>query len=134
EQELVGGYHTEYSSFRFAVFYLSEYLNLITMSGIMITLFLGGPRPPVDALAIPIVPGWLSGMIWFLLKVALFVFVYIWIRATLPRLRYDQLMDLGWKLLIPVAFGWFLVIAALQVAQDEDWNAFIVAVIAVALA
>jgi NADH-quinone oxidoreductase subunit H len=134
EQEIVGGYHTEYSSFRFAVFYLSEYLALITMSGIMVTLFLGGPRPIVDALQIPFIPGWLSGMIWFLAKVALFVFVYIWIRATLPRLRYDQLMDLGWKVLIPIAFGWFLVIAALQVAQDENWNAFLVGVIAVAVA
>ena len=134
EQEIVGGYHTEYSSFRFAVFYLSEYLSLITMSGIMVTLFLGGPRPIVDALQIPIIPGWLSGMIWFLLKVTLFVFVYIWMRATLPRLRYDQLMDLGWKVLIPIAFGWFLVIAALQVAQDEDWNAFLVGVIAVVVA
>jgi NADH-quinone oxidoreductase subunit H len=96
------------------------------MSGIMITLFLGGPRPPFDFLEIPLVPGWLSGMIWFVLKVTLFVFVYIWIRATLPRLRYDQLMDLGWKALIPIAFGWFLVITALQVAEDEDWNAFAV--------
>lgn len=132
EQELVGGYHTEYSSFRFAVFYLSEYINLITMSGIMVTLFLGGPRPPVDALEIPFVWGWLSGSIWFFLKVVAFIYVYIWIRATLPRLRYDQLMDLGWKVLIPVAFGWFLVLSSLQVAEDQGWNRFLVgAVVAV---
>jgi NADH-quinone oxidoreductase subunit H len=132
EQEIVGGYHTEYSSFRFAVFYLSEYINLITMSAIMVTLFLGGPRPPVDALQVPFVPGWLSGVIWLAVKVIGFIFVYIWIRATLPRLRYDQLMDLGWKVLIPIAFGWFLVLTALQLAQDEGWNRFLVgAVVAV---
>jgi NADH-quinone oxidoreductase subunit H len=130
EQEIVAGYHTEYSSFRFAVFYLSEYINLVTMSAIMITLFLGGPRPPVDALEIPIVPGWLSGSIWLLIKVVLFVFVYVWIRATLPRLRYDQLMDLGWKGLIPLSFAAFLVVAALQVAQVRDWNRALVVVVA----
>jgi NADH-quinone oxidoreductase subunit H len=134
EQEIVAGYHTEYSSFRFAVFYLSEYINLVTMSGIMVTLFLGGPRPPVEWLEVPIVPGWLSGVIWFVAKVVAFVFVYIWIRASLPRLRYDQLMDLGWKVLIPAAFGWFLVLAALQVAEDEGWNRAVVGGVAALVA
>jgi NADH-quinone oxidoreductase subunit H len=126
EQEIVGGYHTEYSSFRFAVFYLSEYLNLVTMSAIIVTLFLGGPRGLFD---IPVVPAVPESILWMLLKVILFLFAYIWVRATLPRLRYDQLMDLGWKALIPLAFGWFLLITVLRLADDMDWNRFAVAAI-----
>jgi len=129
EQELVGGFNTEYSSIRFALFFLAEFMNVITMSGVMVTLFLGGPQPlnlgsfelgrlvqdgNVFAWAGP-----LSGTIWVTLKVLAFLYVYVWFRATLPRLRYDQLMDFGWKLLIPVALGWFLVLAALQMARDE---------------
>jgi NADH-quinone oxidoreductase subunit H len=126
EQEIVGGYHTEYSSFRFAVFYLSEYLNLVTMSAIIVTLFLGGPRGLFDIPVIPAVP---ESILWMLAKVILFLFAYIWVRATLPRLRYDQLMDLGWKALIPLAFGWFLLITVLRLADDMDWNRFAVAAI-----
>ena len=114
EQELVGGYHTEYSSFRFAVFYLAEFLNLVTMSAIIITLFLGGPRGLFD---IPIIPRCPRAPLWLIAKMHLFLFGYVWIRATLPRFRYDQLMDLGWKILIPLAFGWFLLIAALRLAR-----------------
>jgi NADH-quinone oxidoreductase subunit H len=128
EQEIVGGYHTEYSSFRFAVFYLSEYLNLVTMSAIIVTLFLGGPRGLFD---IPIIPAVPESVLWLIAKVILFLFGYIWIRATLPRLRYDQLMDLGWKILIPLAFGWFLLLTALRLADDEDWNRFVVAAVAI---
>ncbi len=128
EQELVGGYHTEYSSFRFAIFYLSEYLNLVTMSLIIVTLFLGGPRPLFHLSFLPSV---LESFIWLILKLVLFLFIYVWVRATLPRLRYDQLMDLGWKLLIPLAFAWFLLLAALRLADDEGWNRFLVAVICV---
>ena len=127
EQEIVGGYHTEYSSFRFAVFYLAEYLNLVTMSAIIITLFLGGPRGLFD---IPIIPAVPESALWLIAKIICFLFGYIWIRATLPRLRYDQLMDLGWKVLIPLAFGWFLLITALRLADDEDWNRFLVAGVA----
>jgi NADH-quinone oxidoreductase subunit H len=128
EQEIVGGYHTEYSSFRFAVFYLSEYLNLVTMSAIIVTLFLGGPRGLFD---IPIIPAVPESVLWLIAKVVCFLFAYIWVRATLPRLRYDQLMDLGWKVLIPLAFGWFLLITALRLANDQDWNRFVVAGVAV---
>jgi NADH-quinone oxidoreductase subunit H len=134
EQERVGGFHTEYSSIRFALFFLAEFMNTVTMSAIIVTLFLGGPQPPFDWLHIPLVPGWLSGIVWFFLKLFLFLFTYVWFRATLPRLRYDQLMDLGWKLLIPLAFGWFLVITALRVARDENWNAVLVGTVAAAVA
>jgi NADH-quinone oxidoreductase subunit H len=133
EQELVGGFHTEYASIRFALFFLAEFMNTITMSAIIVTLFLGGPQPLFDW-APSFVPGWLWGMLWFFAKLFVFLFMYVWFRATLPRLRYDQLMDLGWKVLIPVAFGWFLVIAAVRVARDEDWNAIVVGVIAAAVA
>jgi NADH-quinone oxidoreductase subunit H len=129
EQELVGGYQTEYSSMRFAMYYLAEFLAVVVMSTIIITLFLGGPRGLFD---IPGIPNAIEGTLWLLAKLFVFLFIYVWLRATLPRFRYDQLMDLGWKLLIPVAFGWLMLITALKVAQDEDWNR--VAVVAVALA
>jgi NADH-quinone oxidoreductase subunit H len=96
EQELVAGYHTEYGGMRFGLFSMSEYINLITLSGLAVTLFLGGWHGPE----------WfweLSGPIWFILKVLLLLFVFIWMRTTLPRLRYDQLMRFGWKVLLPVA-------------------------------
>jgi NADH-quinone oxidoreductase subunit H len=121
EQELVGGYNTEYSGIRFALFFLAEFMNTVVMSGIIVTLFLGGPTPPAEWLTVPFVPGWLSGMIWFFLKVFLFLFTFVWFRATLPRLRYDQLMDLGWKVLIPLAFAWFLLVAAIKLGDERDW-------------
>jgi NADH-quinone oxidoreductase subunit H len=115
EQELVGGFHTEYSSIRFGMFYLSEYMNLITMSAIIVTLFFGGPAPAFGP------DGPLLGLGWFVLKLVVFLFVFVWIRATLPRFRYDQLMDLGWKRLIPVALGWLLLLGAIRIGQDEEW-------------
>lgn len=117
EQELVGGFHTEYSSIRFALFYLAEFMNTITMSAIVVTLFLGGPNGP-DFTTV----GWLSGLLWFFIKLMLFLFAFVWLRATLPRFRYDQLMDLGWKLLIPLSLGWLLVLASYDVAGDRGWN------------
>ena len=109
EQELVGGFHTEYSSIRFGLFFLAEFMNTITMSAIVVTLFFGGPNG-----YIPHIPGATIYMpvIYFLLKTAAFCFIYVWFRAALPRLRYDQLMDLGWKRLIPVTLGWLLIVAA----------------------
>ena len=92
EQELVAGYHTEYGGMRFGLFSMAEYINMITLSGLAVTLFFGGWGGP-----------WLPGPIWFLLKLAAFLFVFMWLRATLPRLRYDQLMRFGWKVLLPVA-------------------------------
>jgi NADH-quinone oxidoreductase subunit H len=121
EQELVGGFHTEYSSFRFALFYLAEFMNTITMSAIIVTLFFGGPAGPVW-----FGPGWLSGIVWFSLKLFVFLFIFVWIRATLPRFRYDQLMNIGWKVLIPLALGWLLLLGAVNIGRDEDWNMAVV--------
>ena len=135
EQELVGGFNTEYSSIRFALFFLAEFMNTITMSAIIVTLFLGGPQPLSvgDWTAdIPLIPNGLEGTVWFLLKLFLFLYMYVWFRATLPRLRYDQLMDLGWKLLIPTALAWFMFLTAMRVAQDEGWNRAMVGGIAFA--
>ena len=133
EQELVGGFHTEYSSIRFALFFLAEFMNTITMSAIIVTLFFGGPAGPVlvgEVAGVGV--AWAWGLVWFLVKLFVFLFVFVWMRATLPRLRYDQLMDLGWKALIPVALGWFLFLAALDVGRDRGWN--LTAVTAVSLA
>jgi NADH-quinone oxidoreductase subunit H len=103
EQELTGGFHTEYSGMRFALFFLAEYANMIVVSSVATTLFLGGwlrPFPNVEWLSfLGIVPSWA----WFLLKSFAFLYIFIWVRATLPRYRYDQLMRLGWKVLIPLA-------------------------------
>ncbi len=121
EQEIVGGFHTEYSSIRFALFFLAEFMNVITMSAIIVTLFLGGPAGPTL-----FGPDLLWGPIWFFAKVFVFLFTFVWFRATLPRFRYDQLMDLGWKLLIPVALGWLLLLAAIRIGNDEDWNILVV--------
>jgi NADH-quinone oxidoreductase subunit H len=129
EQELVGGFNTEYSSIRFALFFLAEFMNTITMSGIIVTLFLGGPQPLAigdTVLDIPLIPNGIEGTVWFLLKVLVFLYAYVWFRATLPRLRYDQLMDLGWKVLIPISLAWFLLLAAIRVGQDADWNVAVV--------
>jgi NADH-quinone oxidoreductase subunit H len=130
EQELVGGFNTEYSSIRFAMFFLAEFMNTVTMSAIIVTLFLGGPRGLFD---IPIVPPVPESILWFGLKLFMFLYMFVWFRATLPRLRYDQLMDLGWKLLIPLSFGWLLVLMALRVAREEDWNRFVTAGAALAV-
>jgi len=127
EQELTGGFNTEYSSFRFAIFYLAEFMNAITLSAIVVTLFLGGPNgwyPPG--------PEWIWGLVWFFGKLIALLYVLVWIRGTLPRLRYDQLMDLGWKLLIPLSLGWLLLLAAVRIGDDRNWNLFIVVPIVIA--
>lgn len=118
EQELVSGFNTEYGGISFALFFLAEFMNVITMSGIVVTLFLGGPQP-IAGFDIPIIPGAIEGTIWFVLKLLVFLYMFIWLRATLPRLRYDQLMDFGWKVLIPVALGWFLLLAALEQFNED---------------
>ena len=109
DSELVGGFNTEYSSIRFALFYLAEFMNTITMSAVVVTLFLGGPDGPTFHV---LVLSWLMPVVWFLAKTFAFVFGYVWLRGALPRLRYDQLMDLGWKILIPVSLAWLLVVAS----------------------
>ena len=114
EQELVGGFNTEYSSIRFALFFMAEFMNTITMSAIVVTLFLGGPDGPT---AHVFILSWVIPVLWFLGKTLVFLFIYVWLRAALPRLRYDQLMDLGWKVLIPLSLGWVLVLAAFLVGR-----------------
>jgi len=115
EGELVGGFHTEYASLKFALFYLAEYINMTTVAGLATTLFLGGWRAPWP---ISVWSGANSGwypMIWFLIKLGIILFCFIWLRGTLPRIRYDQLMRFGWKVLIPVSLVWILVIATIRV-------------------
>ena len=124
EQELVGGFNTEYSSIRFALFFLAEFMNTVTMSGVIVTLFFGGPQP-LRIAGNPNVLSFLgpfSGTVWFFLKLMVFLYVYVWFRATLPRLRYDQLMNLGWKVMIPVALGWFLLLSLLRIGGDRGWT------------
>jgi NADH-quinone oxidoreductase subunit H len=115
DSELVAGYMTEYSAIGFAFFYLAEYMGLITMSAIIVTLFLGGPTGPWEPTSAGL--RWIMPIVWFLIKVFLLVSAYIWARASLPRLRYDQLMDLGWKVLIPLGVFWLMVIAAIKADQ-----------------
>jgi NADH-quinone oxidoreductase subunit H len=105
EAELVAGYNVEYSSMTFALFFLGEYANMILMSALCTILFLGGWLPPVSALA------WVPGIIWFSLKVAFVLFIFLWVRATFPRYRYDQLMRLGWKVFLPFTLVWLIITA-----------------------
>jgi NADH-quinone oxidoreductase subunit H len=128
EQELVAGFHTEYSAMRFGMFYLAEFMNTITMSAIIVTLFLGGPAGPIGP-----GPEQLWPIFWFMLKLMVFLSAFVWARGTLPRFRYDQLMDLGWKRLIPVSLLWLLFIGAIRIGRDQDWNAAIVPVAAVGI-
>ena len=132
EQELVGGFNTEYSSIRFALFFLAEFMNTITMSALIVTLFFGGPQPITisnTTLDIPVLPNALEGTVWLLLKVLVFLYIYVWFRATLPRFRYDQLMDLGWKVLIPASLGWFMLLAAQRVGRDAGWDQIVVTLV-----
>jgi NADH-quinone oxidoreductase subunit H len=119
EGELVGGYHTEYSSLKFALFYLAEYINMITVSALATTLFLGGWHAvwPISVWS-GANSGWWP-VLWFLAKLSLFLFLFIWLRGSLPRIRYDQLMKLGWKVLIPAGLAWTLLIATLRVWRRE---------------
>ncbi len=119
EGELVAGFHTEYSSLKFAMFMLAEYINMTTVSALATTMFLGGWHAPWPLSLIPGVnAGWLP-LIWFVAKVWLFMFGYMWLRAALPRMRYDQFMALGWKLLIPVSLAWIMVVAITRTLRAE---------------
>ena len=104
ESELVAGFMTEYSSMSFALFFLGEYINMIVMSALVTTLFLGGWLPPMNNFLFT----WVPGIVWFCLKIAFCLFVFIWVRATLPRYRYDQLMRLGWKVFLPLSLVWLI--------------------------
>jgi NADH-quinone oxidoreductase subunit H len=121
EGDLVGGYLTEYSSIKFAFFMMSEYVHTVTVSTLMVTLFLGGWRAPVP---ISLWEGANSGwwpLLWFTIKTAMVVFFFMWVRASLPRVRYDQFMVLGWKVLIPIALVWLMLVATVRAMQNEDY-------------
>ena len=127
EGELVGGFHTEYSSLKFALFFLAEYVNIIGVSALATTLFLGGPTAPPG---LGFTESWLGGwftFIWFMVKVFLFFFLFVWLRGTLPRLRYDQFMKFGWKVLIPANVAWILVVATLRLMTQEGASQFVMA-------
>jgi NADH-quinone oxidoreductase subunit H len=131
EQELVGGFITEYTGIRFAIFFLAEFMNIITMSTVAVTLFLGGPSGPALGFLSPdnVVNVWFMPLFWFGLKVVALCFVTVWVRASLPRMRYDRLMSLGWKYLIEIAILWVLVAASIEVANVQNWNVWLTVLI-----
>ena len=127
EGELVGGFHTEYSSLKFALFFLAEYVNIVAVSALATTLFLGGYH------ALPglgFTESWLGGwftLFWFFGKVISFFFVFVWLRGTLPRLRYDQFMKFGWKVLIPSSLAWIMILATLRLMSAHNFPRLVVA-------
>ena len=130
EGELVGGFHTEYSSLKFALFFLAEYINIATVSALATTLFLGGYRAlPGLGFTEQWLGGWF-GMVWFFLKVALFFNIFVWVRATLPRIRYDQFMKFGWKILIPSSLLWIIIVATLRALSTQGAPRIVVAIFA----
>ena len=133
EGELVGGFHTEYSSLKFALFFLAEYVNIVAVSALAATLFLGGYHAPPG---LGFTEGWLGGwftIVWFFLKVNLFFFIFMWLRASLPRLRYDQFMKFGWKVLIPASLIWILTVATLRVIQQQGASRTVIMAFALGL-
>jgi NADH-quinone oxidoreductase subunit H len=129
ESELVGGFHTEYSSMKFALFFLAEYINMVTVSALATTLFLGGWRAPFPlSLWHGANSGWWP-LLWFTAKVVIFIFGFVWLRGTLPRMRYDQFMHFGWKVLIPLNLVWILTITTMRVLRDRGWNTGLVMVV-----
>jgi len=138
EGELVGGFHTEYSSLKFALFFLAEYINLATVSALATTLFLGGWHAPfwIDHAWAGANAGYWP-LIWFFGKLLFFVWIFIWLRGSLPRLRYDQFMHLGWKLLLPCSLGWIVVVAVVRMAAikgdfDPRWWMFAIGLVVTA--
>jgi NADH-quinone oxidoreductase subunit H len=133
EGELVAGYHTEYSSMKFAMFYLAEYINMTTVSALAVTLFLGGWRAPWPVSLWPSAnTGWWP-VLWFVIKVFILLFGYVWLRGTLPRVRYDQLMAIGWKFLIPVSIVWILLVAATRAWRTDSHSVAPYVVVALTL-
>ncbi|MGK3942389.1 NADH-quinone oxidoreductase subunit NuoH [Streptomyces caeruleatus] len=123
EGDLVGGFNTEYSSIKFALFMLAEYVNMVTVSAVTTTLFLGGWRAPwpISTFWEGANHGWWP-LLWFVIKVQLLLFFFIWLRGTLPRVRYDQLMKLGWKVLIPVSVVWLMLVATMRTLRNENYG------------
>ncbi len=130
ESEIVAGFHVEYSGMTFAVFFLAEYANMILIAGLAAIMFMGGWLSPFDGINFNLfgIPlnlelwfAWVPGMIWFFLKIAFFLFFFLWLRATFPRYRYDQIMRLGWKVFIPVTIVWILVVGIFVLAGLPPW-------------
>ena len=119
ESELVAGFHTEYSSMKFAMFFTSEYVAMLTVSGLNAAVFWGGFLPPINIWPL----NWIPGVIWYLLKVMMGIFLYTWLRASLPRLRYDALMNLGWKRMLPIGLVWLFLLAGLNLLIDRHEDA-----------
>ncbi|NCX94391.1 MAG: NADH-quinone oxidoreductase subunit H, partial [Gammaproteobacteria bacterium] len=122
ESEIVAGHHVEYSGMRFAVFFLAEYANMILISALIAVMFLGGWLSPFQG--IPTLEkcfAWVPGMVWLFIKMAIPLFVYLWIRASFPRYRYDQIMRLGWKVFIPLTLIWIVVVAVLVKFHVGPW-------------
>ncbi|MEX1207343.1 MAG: complex I subunit 1 family protein, partial [Acidimicrobiia bacterium] len=119
ESEIVGGYHTEYSGIRFALFFLAEYVNMFNVSAIAVTLFLGGWLGP--DLGLPSGLAWIMPIFWFFAKTYALLFVFVWLRATLPRMRYDQLMSFGWKRMIPFSIGWLVLFSLVMALDNFGW-------------
>jgi NADH-quinone oxidoreductase subunit H len=134
EGEIVAGHMTEYSSMKFAMFFLAEYINMTTVSALAATLFLGGwrPFPPLTLLGSWVFNPW-ACVVWFLVKVFVLLFCYVWLRGTLPRTRYDQLMALGWKILIPFSIVWILMVATIKTFRSGDHSPGIIAVAGVVI-
>ncbi len=122
ESEIVAGHHVEYSGMRFALFFLGEYANMILISALITILFVGGWLSPFQGLpSVQQYLNWVPGIIWFFLKTGFFMFLYLWVRATFPRYRYDQIMRLGWKILIPLTLVWVIVVAFMVKLQLGPW-------------
>jgi NADH-quinone oxidoreductase subunit H len=136
ESELVGGFHTEYSSLKFALFFLAEYVNMVTVSALATTLFLGGYKAPWPISAIGdgmFNTGWWP-LLWFVAKTLLFLFLFIWLRGTLPRMRYDQFMRLGWKVLVPASLVWIVLVATVRAFKNTgifQTSAFLIVLVVV---
>ena len=133
EGELVGGFHTEYSSLKFALFFLAEYVNIVGVSALATTLFLNGyhARP-----GLTFTEQWLGGwftLVWFLAKISLFFFIFVWLRGTLPRMRYDQFMKFGWKVLIPVSLVWIMIVSSMRLMSNQNASRSVVLAFAVSV-
>ncbi|ADJ27526.1 NADH-quinone oxidoreductase subunit NuoH [Nitrosococcus watsonii] len=121
ESEIVAGFHVEYSGMAFALFFLAEYIEMILVSTLAALMFLGGWLSPFQGTVLEAIFGWVPGIVWLLIKTAIFLFFYLWFRATFPRYRYDQIMRLGWKVFIPITIVWLLVVGGARVAQLGPW-------------
>lgn len=133
ESEIVAGFHVEYSGMAFAIFFLAEYADMILIAMLASVLFMGGWLSPFEGTVLAEYLSWVPGIVWLLLKTALFLFLYLWFRATFPRYRYDQIMRLGWKVFIPVTLFWLLIVATAQVFDIGPWFSDNEAVVASAI-